>query len=128
MSTLCVSPFSFCNLLSLAIRPYGRNQYSCHLAPEESGILSSYFLEAAALVERGAGGHPQGLLWKSAFDSGRLVSSGWCVRVATEQRTVQVELISSARRHYSVSVGPDWALEVACQLWVHSTSTVLDEK
>ena len=121
MFTLCVSPLSLCNLLSLEIRPSSRNKYSCHLSTEDSAILSNYFLQAAAFVERGAGGFTQGIFWKSAFASTRRVSSGWYVRVATEQRTVQVELISAASRHYGVSVEPDQALEAACQLWVHST-------
>jgi hypothetical protein len=32
MFTLCVSPLSLCNLLSLEIRPSSRNKYSCILA------------------------------------------------------------------------------------------------
>ena len=126
--SLQVWPCALTNELLLEICPYRQNRYSCILSRADSGILSGYLLEAAALVERGADGHPRGMLWKSAFPSGRLVSSGWCVRVASEQTTVQVELISLSRRHYSVSVNPNWALEIACQLWVHSTAAVLAEK
>jgi hypothetical protein len=90
----------------LEISPYSRNRYSCALSREDSRILSSYFLEAAALVERRVGGSSHGLIWAPAFDSGRLVSSGWCVRVSTEESTVRIELVSLARRHYSDSVHP----------------------
>jgi len=127
--SLNISPLSSRAGAYLEVCPRGRNRYSCHLSPTESSVVSDDLLQAAALVERGAGGHQQGLLWKSAFDSTRRVSYGWCVRVATEQRTIQVELISPAWRHYSVSINPTWALEgAACPLWVHSTAMVLAEE
>ena len=85
--SISVSTLSFSAGVYLEICPYSRNRYSCHLSPTESRVVSDDLLQAAALVERGVGGHPQGLLWKSAFDSTRRVSSGWCVRVTTEQRT-----------------------------------------
>ncbi len=123
--SISVSRLSFSAGVYLEICPYLRNCYSCELSPMESRLISDDLLQAAALVERGSGGHPRGLLWKSAFDSTRGLSSGWSVRVATEQATVHVELISPARRHYSVSVNPNWALEgVACPLWVHSAAVV----
>jgi len=65
--SLQVWPCALTNELLLEICPYRQNRYSCILSRADSGILSGYLLEAAAFVERGADGHPRGMLWKSAF-------------------------------------------------------------
>ena len=125
--SISVSHPSFCGGVYLEICPYCRNCYSCELSPMEGRLVSDDLLQAAALVERGAGGFGRGLFWESAFHSTRWLSCGWSVRVATEQKTVHVELVSPAWYHYSTSTSKDWALEIACQLWVHSAATVLAE-
>ena len=118
-----VSSFSFSGQVHLAVRPSSCNYYCCHASAAEARALSNAVINCAACVGRRCGGWYDGIFWRSSYKS--LLDIGSCEVVAVESCSTGVRLTISRKRSYSITIDLSGALELACQLWVHSQPTGL---